>query len=63
MIFAEGSARELADRLARLCDQPALRQELVRRGQLAIRTKYDQCYLASRFASVVEGAIKEHKNV
>ena len=63
MIFAEGSAPELADRLARLCDQPGLRQELVRRGQLAIRTKYDQSHLASRFASVVEEAITEHKNV
>jgi glycosyltransferase involved in cell wall biosynthesis len=58
LVFPEGDAGTLADRLQTLIDRPERRRELASRGQKVVREKYSNSALAERFATTIERAVE-----
>ena len=57
MIFPEGDADSLAEKLIILRDDPGLRKNLMVRGRITVHNEYRQMHLAAQFASTVERAV------
>jgi glycosyltransferase involved in cell wall biosynthesis len=59
LVFKERQPSELADRLAQLIRDPALRAELAAKGQQAASARYSLAAIARKFAATVEAAISK----
>jgi glycosyltransferase involved in cell wall biosynthesis len=57
MIFSEGDSDALAEKLIFLREEPAMRKDLMVRGQNTVRDEYRQVHLAAEFASIVQEAV------
>jgi glycosyltransferase involved in cell wall biosynthesis len=57
LVFKERQPNELADRLARLIRDPALRAGLGAKGQQAAAARYSLAAIARKFAATVEAAV------
>jgi len=58
LIVPEGSVSELGKAMLELEEHPDYRRQLALQGAAAVREKYDQAYLASRFITVIRNAAK-----
>ena len=59
LIFREGDERALADALARVIDDAALRAVLVRRGHAAVEERYSHEALADRLYAIYRGVLSD----
>jgi glycosyltransferase involved in cell wall biosynthesis len=57
MIFPEGDADALAEKLIILREDPGVRKQLMVRGQNTVRNEYRQNHLVAQFVSTVERAV------
>lgn len=58
IIVPEGNVAELGKAMLTLAENPGITRELAAQGAAAVREKYDQTYLASRFVTVIRNAAK-----
>jgi glycosyltransferase involved in cell wall biosynthesis len=59
LVVPEADVAALQDALARLAGDPALARRLGELGAQAVRARYDQLYLAGRFAATIEAAMHD----
>jgi len=62
LVFPEGAVSSLAEAMLQLAGSAELRRNLAQVGRETVLTSYDQLHLTRRFATVIEGALRNSKS-